>query len=144
MLIAALSAELGAIYGDDGSGAFTPADVQTPGSGFVVAWLDGEAVGCGALRPLAPGVAEVKRMYVVPAARGQGIARRILTTLEEMARSLGYGEIHLETGTLQPAAVQLYATAGYARMPCYGIYVGNPDSVCFRKAFGEGGSGGNA
>ena len=58
MLIRNLSQDLGQRYGDDGSGNFKPSDAQGPGGAFVIAWLDGQPVGCGALRPLEPGVGE--------------------------------------------------------------------------------------
>jgi GNAT superfamily N-acetyltransferase len=132
-LIQDLSTELGARYGDDGSGAFRPADVEVPGGAFVVARLGDWPVGCGAVRPLEPGVAEVKRMFVDPAARRRGIARRILGKLEEVARELGYQAVRLETGTLQQEAIGLYESAGYYRVPCYGQYTTNPLSVCYEK-----------
>ena len=135
-LIENLLAELGARYGDDGAGAFSPNDVQVPGSVFVVAWLDDQPVGCGALRPLERGVAEVKRMFVEKDARRKGIARKILKRLEMIAAQFGYRALRLETGILQPEAVNLYKSAGYRRVRCYGRYVDNPLSVCFEKRLG--------
>ena len=132
-LIAALSAELGGRYGDDGTGGFRPDDVQGPGGAFVVAWLGERAVGCGALRPLAPGVGELKRMFVAGDARRQGIARRILEALETTARERGYEALRLETGTLQPEAIDLYESAGYQRIAPYCLYADDPLSVCFEK-----------
>jgi putative acetyltransferase len=133
LLIARLSAELGALYGDDGSGAFTPDDVCVPGGAFVIARLSGRAIGCGALRPMESGVGEIKRMFVEPAFRGRGVARRILAELETAARTAGYKRLRLETGVRQPAAVRLYESAGYRRIPYYGRYVHEPLSVCFEK-----------
>jgi putative acetyltransferase len=132
-LIENLSVELGARYSDDGSGAFSPDDVQVPGGAFVIAWLDGRPVGCGALRPLERGVAEVKRIFVEKDARRQGVARKILGQLETIAAQFGYLVLRLETGILQPEAIGLYETAGYRRVHCYGRYVDNPLSVCFEK-----------
>ncbi len=133
-LIRDLSAELGARYGDDGAGAFKPADVDVAGAAFVVARLAGRRpVGCGALRPLEPGVGEVKRMYVEPSMRGRGISRLILGKIEAAAAEFGYRALRLETGLRQPEAIALYETAGYRRVPRYGIYVNNPLSVCFEK-----------
>jgi GNAT superfamily N-acetyltransferase len=132
-LVRSLSAELGARYGGDGSGAFSPADVQVPGGAFVVAWLGERPVGCGALRPLERGIGEVKRMFVEPSARRQGVARRILEELEAIAPRLGYRALRLETGPRQPEAISLYQSAGYRRVHCYGRYVDNPLSVCFEK-----------
>jgi GNAT superfamily N-acetyltransferase len=132
-LIENLSAELGERYGDDGAGAFCPEDVRVPGGAFVVAWLGERAVGCGALRPLERGIGEVKRMFVEPDARRQGIARKILERLEIIATQFGYRALRLETGILQPEAVNLYKSAGYWRVRCYGRYADNLLSVCFEK-----------
>lgn len=136
-LIRNLSTELGERYGDDGSGAFSPDDVRVPGGAFVIAWLDGRAVGCGALRPLERGVGEVKRMFVEKDFRRQGIARKILEKIETIACVLGYSALLLETGILQPEAIKLYESAGYRRVRCYGQYVDNPLSVCFEKQLGQ-------
>jgi putative acetyltransferase len=135
-LIGNLSAELGERYGDDGCGAFSLADVQVPGGAFVVAWLGERPVGCGALRPLEPGIGELKRMFVEKDVRRQGVASRVLGKLETIAREFGYHTLRLETGLRQPEAIRLYGSAGFARIPCYGQYVDNPLSVCFEKRLG--------
>jgi putative acetyltransferase len=133
LLITHLSKELGERYGDNGAGAFSPADVMVPGAAFVIARVEQEAVGCGALRPVEPGVAEIKRMFVEPHARGRGVAQIILQKLESLAREFGYEQVILETGTGQPEALRLYESAGYQRIACYGQYVDNSLSVCFEK-----------
>ncbi len=135
-LIKNLSAELGERYGDDGSGAFSPDDVQVSSGAFVIAWLDGRAAGCGALRPLERGVGEVKRMFVAKEFRRRGAARKILEQLETIACVLGYRTLRLETGIRQPEAIKLYESAGYRRVHCYGRYVDNPLSVCYEKRLG--------
>lgn len=134
-LMQELSAELGALYGDDGVGNFSAAQVMVPRSAFVVAWLNGDAVGCGAIRPMAEShVAEVKRMYVRPQMRGKGISRRVLLTLEALAKEFDYTTLRLETGLRQPQAMGLYETEGYRRIPCFGDYALDPLSVCYEKA----------
>jgi len=135
-LIRNLSAELGERYGDDGSGAFSPDDVRVPGGAFVIAWLDDQPVGCGALRPLERGVAEVKRMFVEKDARRQGVAKKVLEKIETIACVLGYRTLRLETGILQPEAIGLYESAGFRRVRCYGRYVDNPLNVCYEKRLG--------
>ncbi|MCF6744910.1 GNAT family N-acetyltransferase [Blastococcus sp. KM273128] len=90
---------------------------------------DGTALGCGALRELGDGVAEVKRMYVVPAARGRGVSKAVLAALEDAARARGWTTLRLETGPLQPEAVGLYAGAGYRPIDAFGDYVGDPDAA---------------
>lgn len=133
-LIRDLSAELAPVYGDDGSGAFAPADVAVPRAAFVVAWLDGEPVGCGALRPMDEAdVAEVKRMFVRPTVRGQGISRQILRQLEEVAQEFGYSRLRLETGVYQTEAIGLYESSGYERIDCYGKYAERDISLCYEK-----------
>jgi GNAT superfamily N-acetyltransferase len=97
---------------------------------------DGRAVGCGALRPLADGVAEIKRMYVRPHARGAGVSRLLLAALERAALTRGFTTIRLETGTRQPEAMGLYATAGYEEIEGFGAYADHPDSRCFERELG--------
>jgi ribosomal protein S18 acetylase RimI-like enzyme len=133
LLIQHLSAELGALYGDDGSGAFSPDDVRVAGGTFIVARWGGQPVGCGALRPFGEGVGEIKRMFVEPQARGRGIARRILAALEAAACRCGYDRLRLETGIHQAEAIRLYDSAGFLRIPCYGKYAHTPLSICFEK-----------
>ncbi|MSO87585.1 MAG: GNAT family N-acetyltransferase [Acidimicrobiia bacterium] len=113
----------------------SPDLVAHPHGTFVVAWLDGEPAGCGALKPLdaGSGVAEVKRMYTAPVARRRGVSRAVLSRLEAVAAALGYRTLQLETGTAQPEALALYASHGWHRIALYGRYQDDPDSVCFAK-----------
>ena len=128
-----LWAELGKMYGDKGPCRFRPEQVDYPDGVFVIAWRDGQAIGCGAIRPLEPGFAELKRMYVRPEARRKGVAREILAALERKAAELGYSSIRLETGDVQPEAVALYTSAGYSAVECYGEHKEDPHSRCFEK-----------
>ncbi len=89
---------------------------------------DGTALGCGALRPLEDGAAELKRMYVVPAARGRGVGRAVLAALEEAARDQGWTTLRLETGPRQPEAAALYSRAGYRPIGPFGAYGGAADA----------------
>ena len=133
--IAELSTELGPLYGDDGGGAFAPDDVRIPRATFVVAWEEGKALGCGALRPMPDTrVGEIKRMFVRPSARGRGISRLILAKLESLAVEYAYQSLCLETGVRQPTAIALYKSAGFEPIPCYGEYAKNPYSVCYAKS----------
>lgn len=101
----------------------------------VVVAYDGDApVGCGALRELEPGVGEIRRMFVLPEARGQGAARRILDTLEAHGRLMGYSSMRLGSGVRQPEALALYESSGYRRIPLYGDYAGADLCVCYEKA----------
>ena len=111
---------------------------MTARTAFVMARLDGKPVGCGALRQIGDQSVEVKRMYVVPSARRQGVARRILEELERLAGVFGYSKIILETGQFQPEALALYHTAGYRPTEPYGRYVDDPLAQCFEKIVGGG------
>jgi putative acetyltransferase len=135
-LIEALNADLRARYPEgDGMHYFRlDADEVRPGRGaFVVAYDAGKPLGCGAVRTIGAGVAEVKRMYVVPGARGRGIARRMLVALENEARAIGVTTLMLETGTRQPEAIALYEKTGYARRDAFGDYPPSPLNVFFEK-----------
>lgn len=132
VLLDELSAALQAITGDSGRSSFAADDVRGPRSRFVIA-RDGDGVplGCGALRPLADGVAELKRMYARPGSRGVGAA--VLAHLEVAARELGYGALWLETRAVNARAVSFYERQGYRRIENFGRYVGNAAAVCLGK-----------
>jgi GNAT superfamily N-acetyltransferase len=119
---------------DDPAWAVDPRDVLRPRGAFVAVHLDGEAVGCGAVRPLPagdPAIAEIKRMYTAPAARGRGVARALLRHLVAVATELGYAQVVLETGTRQPEAMALYVSEGWVPLAPYGQYCGEHLSRCF-------------
>ena len=99
----------------------------------VVAYENGKAIGCGAIKEFAPGSMEVKRMYTTPEYRGKGIAGKILTELETWAAEMGNRKCILETGKRQPDAIGLYNKHGYTQIPNYGQYAGVENSVCFEK-----------
>lgn len=99
----------------------------TPPKGIFMIGRDADQpVACGGVRLVAPGVGELKRMYVVPAARRRGIARAMLANLESQARLLGAAQLRLETGLHQPEALSLYASAGYVDAEPFGHYAGAP------------------
>jgi putative acetyltransferase len=135
-LIALLDAEIASRYPEPGALQFRlDPDEVAPGRGaFVVAFAGDLAVACGGVRVIDGGAAEVKRMFVVPAQRGRGVAGRVLAVLEERARGLGATRLILETGTRQPEAIALYARSGFARIEPFGEYVGAPLSVCMGKS----------
>jgi putative acetyltransferase len=136
-LIAELNVDLSRVYPPEQRFHELPAEDVAEGRGrFVVAWLDGTAAGCGAVRMLSEAAAELKRMYVIPSARGRGLSRRILTALEDQAAEFGATSVVLETGDRQIAALGLYESSGYVRIPCFGAYAASPSSVCLRKRLG--------
>jgi putative acetyltransferase len=110
----------------------TPSPLS-PSAQFVVAYVLGQPVGCGALAPFEPGVGEVKRMYVQPGHRRTGVGRRVLRALERRAVASGLDRLILETGIRNPEAIALYESAGFERTEPYGEYIGNQFSVCLLK-----------
>lgn len=131
MLVAELDAALAAITGDSGASSFDAADARGPGAVFLVArGPDGAALGCGALRPLAPGVAELKRMYARP---GSGAGSVLLAALEAQAATLGYGALHLSTRRVNARALAFYRRHGYADVAPWGKYAGSERSVCLGR-----------
>ena len=112
----------------------TAEDVEPPHGRWLVAYHDGEPVGCGALKQLDQDSAELKRLYVVPEARGTGVARALIARLEQFAREAGYTAIRLDTGSRQPQATALFQSAGYEPI---GDYNGNPVAAFwFQKSLG--------
>jgi GNAT superfamily N-acetyltransferase len=134
-LISALNAELDNRYPEEGANFFRlDAEEVADGRGaFLVATIDGRAVGCGAVRRIEPHMAEIKRMYVAPEVRGRGVGRQLLVSLEAEARRLGVRRLVLETGPRQPEALALYRGAGYVEIPLFGEYIGTEFSVCMAK-----------
>ena len=134
-LTAALDAESQARYPFDLSKHFrVDASEFNPGRGiFILAHAGEEAIGCGAIRMLGSD-AEIKRMYVAPAARGKGVARAILHALEAEATRLGASRLILETGNKQVEALSLYRREGFEEIPRYEPYVDAQHSVCMAKA----------
>lgn len=100
----------------------------------LVAYVNNKPVGCGAFKPFSESSVEIKRMFVHPDYRGQGIAQEVLTELEKWAAELGHKSCVLETGQKQPEAIRLYLKSGYVRIPNYGQYANVENSVCMQKA----------
>jgi len=130
-LLRELGAALAALTGSDGTASFDAAEVRGERACFLLARdADGLAVACGALRPLADGVAELKRMY---ARSGSGAGRFVLAALERQALAFGYTEAWLETRKVNGRAVGFYEKHGYLVIPNYGKYVGRAEAVCLGK-----------
>jgi GNAT superfamily N-acetyltransferase len=135
-LVRAQQEEMRGLY--DGEADIGPAREAAmfvvPDGVFLVVRDEESAVGCGGICRFDETRAELKRMYVVPEARGRGLGRRILVQLEQEARLLGYHAVVLETGDQQPEALGLYRSAGYEQIPCYPPYSHRTLSLCFEKA----------
>jgi putative acetyltransferase len=139
-LIEALNAELSAQYPEPGATHFRldAEEVAADKGAFLVGYLDGEPVACGAIRCIDAGIAEIKRMYVIPAARGRGFSQFMLTALEDHARQLGIRRLVLETGPRQLAALALYRRAGFVAIARFGEYTHSELSLCMGKDLQEG------
>ncbi|ENN7015026.1 GNAT family N-acetyltransferase [Enterobacter ludwigii] len=131
-LIEMLSAELAAITGDNGKTNFTVEAMNDEKALWVLAKnAQGNAIGCGAIRPLTQHIAELKRMFSDRSMPGVGSA--LLTFLETSAKQMGYRELKLETRHINHRAVGFYEKNGYARIENYGPYIGREEAVCFSK-----------
>ncbi|MBX3054650.1 MAG: GNAT family N-acetyltransferase [Caldilineaceae bacterium] len=133
LLIDHLWEELDRRYGPYPDSRFTPEQIDVPGLLFVIAKADGKPVGCGAILPFSEGVGEIKRMWVEPDARRQGVAQAILYALESMAAEKGDHTLRLETGIRQPEAIALHTRWGYAPVDCWDVHADDPLSRCFEK-----------
>jgi GNAT superfamily N-acetyltransferase len=121
-LVAAMEDEVVSRYGpvrSERTSLVDAGELAPPGGAFVVLTVDGRAVAGGGVRRLEEGVAEIKRMYVLPEARGQGLGRTLLRALEAAAAELGYDRVRLDTVVELAAALALYRGAGYEPIPNY-------------------------
>jgi GNAT superfamily N-acetyltransferase len=134
-LAQAMRDEMAAVYdGLDMDSANMPAagaaELGPPHGTFLVGYEDGAPICCGGVKRLDEHRCDLKRMYVVPRARGRGVARRLLGELEHAATELGYTVARLDTGPRQPAAQRLYESAGY-------VAIGNFNDNPVASFFGE-------
>jgi GNAT superfamily N-acetyltransferase len=121
-LLAEMSAELTEVYETPGRldlPKVSADDLRPPLGVYLVGWDGPAAVAGGGLRRLSEEVAEIKRMYVRPAARSRGVAAQLLLALESEAARLGYQRVRLDTGPRQGHALALYRRSGYAEVPPY-------------------------
>lgn len=133
-------------YGGSDRTPVEPVEFMPPRGLFLLGRVDGVAVCCGGWRRrdaagipaedravLLPDDAEIKRMWVDPARRRQGLARRMLSQLERSAAAAGCRRMVLETGDRQPEAIALYVAEGYQEIPRFGVYRDEPGSRCFAR-----------
>ena len=143
LLVEAVQEEYVARYGGRDGSPVDPRDFEDPLGRFFVGYLDSSPVATGAWRRSsvsalgADVTAEIKRMYVVPAAQRRGLARRMLAHLEATAAAAGIEALVLETGMKQPEAISLYLSAGYEPIPGFGHYRGSELSRCFGRVLAE-------
>nr|WP_227464245.1 GNAT family N-acetyltransferase [Nocardioides lijunqiniae] len=138
-MVADVQAEYVVRYGGQDDSPVDPLEFEPPHGSFFVGYVDSVPVATGAWRRSTvealgtTETCEIKRMYVVPSARGHGHARRMLAHLEESARAAGARVLVLETGMKQPEAIALYESSGYVAIPGYGYYQGSPLSRTLGK-----------
>jgi GNAT superfamily N-acetyltransferase len=141
-LVADVQAEYVVRYGGQDDSPVDPLEFEPPHGSFFVGYVDDVPVATGAWRRSTveafgtTQTCEIKRMYVVAAARGAGHARQMLAHLEESARAAGARALVLETGRKQPEAIALYESSGYVAVPGYGYYRDSPLSHTLGKPLG--------
>lgn len=139
-LVAEVQAEYVVRYGGPDNSPLEEGVFDPPRGAFFLGYEDGAPVAMGGWRLRSDVLpfgrtraAEVKRMYVAPAARRRGHARAVLAHLEATAREAGADVMVLETGTAQPEAIRMYLEAGYESIDKFGHYAWSPKSRCFGK-----------
>jgi GNAT superfamily N-acetyltransferase len=123
-LLAEMSVELNALYWTRSRldlPKVESSELRAPTGVYLVGWDGTHAVAGGGLRAFAEGVAEIKRMYVRPAARSRGVAGELLAVLESAASALGYRAVRLDTGPKQIHAIRLYQNAGFVPIEPYNV-----------------------
>jgi ribosomal protein S18 acetylase RimI-like enzyme len=151
LLIAEVQAEYVRRYGSRDVTPLDPLMFEPPTGSFFVGYLRLGPDSDATPRPVASGAwrshddvevlgtrrtAEIKRMYVAPAAQRRGLARRMLGHLEATAAAAGAEAMILETGTAQPEAIALYTSSGYEPIARFGYYKDEPSNRCFGKRLG--------
>ena len=132
-LLEAMVAELTPLYGRidvPGAPTATPEQMAPPDGAFLLVCRGEDPVACGGLKRLDAQACEIKRMFVAPHARREGVAGVLLVALEEEARRLGYAIARLDTGPFQPHAQRMYERAGYEP-------IGNFNANPFASFWGE-------
>ena len=139
-LVEEVQLEYVARYGGRDETPLQPGYFDPPNGAFFVGYLDDVALATGAWRRRddvealgSRATAEIKRMYVAPAGRRRGLARAMLSHLELTAAAAGAEVMILETGAAQPEALELYASAGYQRIPGFGYNRDAPLNRCLAR-----------
>ncbi len=139
-LLEASDTYMASLYPAESNHMLDIASLQRPEVTFLVARVDGRALGCGAVVSSGQGWAEIKRMFVSPAARGLKLGRRLLDEIEAVAARSGERLLRLETGAKQPEALALYRSAGFVEVGPFGDYRPDPLSLFMEKPLAACGS----
>lgn len=132
-LIRALDVFHSELYPAESNHFLDIAALKDPSVTFVVARIEGVAVGCGALVRQPDGSGEIKRMYIAPATRGQGLGRHILQILLNIADDQGLTPVFLETGIHNLEALSLYRSLGFHERGPFGAYAEDPNSIFMER-----------
>lgn len=132
-LIAELDALLEPLYPPDNRYGYSVDKIIKQGVHFFLVRVDGAPAGCGGVQFFNDEFGELKRMYVRPQYRGQGLAKKLLEHLQEYTRERGIPLLRLETGIHQTEAIAMYEKFGFCRIPPFGEYTDDPISVCYEK-----------
>jgi putative acetyltransferase len=132
-LLAASDGYMAELYAAESNHMLDVGALKEPDVTFLVARLDGRAVGCGAVVRSGEDWAEIKRMFVSPEARGRSLGRRLLQKLEDIAVMQGAALLRLETGVKQLEALALYRSVGFVEIGPFGSYGPDPCSVFMEK-----------
>jgi GNAT superfamily N-acetyltransferase len=132
-LIGELQSEYLTRYGTPDETPIETGEFDPPAGLFLIGLLDGDPVAAGGWRRVAPGVGEIKRMYVAERARRRGLSRLMMTELEATLAAAGYERVVLMTGSGQPEAIALYESSGYAEIDPYGMYACEPNARFYGK-----------
>jgi putative acetyltransferase len=133
LLLQASDTYMASLYPAESNHMLDVASLKQPRVAFLVARVDGKALGCGAVVDSGEGWAEIKRMFVSPAARGLKLGRQLLQEIETIAVARGARVLRLETGGLQPEALGLYRSAGFVETGPFGAYAPDPHSIFMEK-----------
>jgi putative acetyltransferase len=135
-LIAELDAHLAPQYPQASRHGYSVEKLLREGVTFFVTRVDAEPAGCGGVLAVGAEYAEIKRMYVRPRFRENGLGKLMLTHLANHARARGLNVLRLETGIHQAEAIRLYEAFGFRRIPPFGPYREDPVSRCYEKTLG--------
>jgi putative acetyltransferase len=133
-LLEASDAYMASLYPAESNHLLDLGALQRPQVAFLVARVAGRALGCGAVVSSGEGWAEVKRMFVLPEARGLRLGRQLLERIEAIAAERGERALRLEMGAQQPEALALYRSAGFVEIGPFGDYRPDPLSVFMEKS----------
>jgi len=133
LLIGELDAELEPLYARESRHGYSVDKLLAEGVAFFILRADGEPAACGGIKLFGTEFGELKRMYVRDAYRGRGFSKLMLEHLAQYARDHGIPLLRLETGIHQAAAIRLYESNGFVRIPPFAGYHDDPVSLCYER-----------